>query len=689
MTDKSSGGERMIRNKLLLVVLAMVVSIFLISWMGYRGSRRAIEKQILDAGQAVSGLAASEAGMFLIEREEMLKALRFAIERDAQARGYFDPNEAFATMQYWQKQADALGINTIFLVTTDNKMYDTFDWEIPDDYIPVEQSWYTDTIDASGLTYSSPYWDEDTGEYVILTIGVPMDGPNGERIGVLATDVPLNDLSKFAESRGIDGEGYGFIVDGDGLVTIHPNKAFALELDITRPSATVPPELAEAGRRMIAGDSGEKSYVFEGVKRELFYRPLRGGWSIGISVPYDRLMAPARALAWRQALIGGTALLLLCVLSWFVYRSISRPIRELVAATAEVRDGNLAHNVALSGKSELSAVAEAVGGLAAAQRDFFVKLRQQGTEIDGRTRELEDIFRDAGHMVSGIAGEAAGLADLAERNAREVERVNGGMDEMTAAAHSAAQSTSEVSAEAEELRANAEESETLLEQNLQKVVEISKAFDEIDTVVRELEVNAGNIRNIVSLITGIAGQTNLLALNAAIEAARAGESGRGFAVVADEVRNLAEESNEAAANIGEITGRIVGEVANAVETVRRGVTLAGTASEESRETRERVARLIDGIGTISERIEDIASVSQEQSASLDEAREALRLIAEGAARNREETGRISGEAEDVVRRIGETARVADELRDMVERNNAHIGKYRLDGNAPDTKALRG
>src|SRR5439155_13126841 len=91
----------------------------------------------------------------------------------------------------------------------------------------------------------------------------------------------------------------------------------------------------------------------------------------------------------------------------------------------------------------------------------------------------------------------------------------------------------------------------------QTAVKGAKDGQESGAAVMETVTAMRAIAEKISIIEEIAYQTNLLALNAAIEAARAGDHGKGFAVVATEVRKLAERSQVAAQDIGQVASSSV------------------------------------------------------------------------------------------------------------------------------------
>ena len=111
--------------------------------------------------------------------------------------------------------------------------------------------------------------------------------------------------------------------------------------------------------------------------------------------------------------------------------------------------------------------------------------------------------------------------------------------------------------------------------------------DELENLkgVKRREI-AQKIKEATTLIASIAEETNLLSLNASIEAARAGEQGRGFAVVASQIQKLAEQSNESASQIAEITSALIKDSTRAVETMQQVRDIMDEQSDKMTQTDE-------------------------------------------------------------------------------------------------------
>jgi methyl-accepting chemotaxis protein len=374
----------------------------------------------------------------------------------------------------------------------------------------------------------------------------------------------------------------------------------------------------------------------------------------------------------RSSVVVTAVVTLLCVLalaalSFFIIRSLTRPLREAVEAARSLARGELAVEItARSGDEigELSLGMERMIGYFREMAAVADSIAAGDLRVEVEPRSAADVFGNAFHRMSvnlrriigdvkESAAQVATTADElsasalqikrgAEMQSSSTEETSATMVEMASQLDSVNRSTQalasyveetsssleqmgrsieEVARNSEKLVAHVGETATTVEEMTGSTRSIADKVRVVDAVSRDAAQAAGeggeqlsrlvlgvgsstkDIGKIVKMIGELADQTNLLALNAAIEAARAGDAGRGFAVVADEVKRLAERS------MGSTR-----EIADFIEAVQRDTEEAVRLSQKV------LQQILDTVNRTTALVQEVHAALQEQTAGTDQIR---------------------------------------------------------------------
>ena len=343
-----------------------------------------------------------------------------------------------------------------------------------------------------------------------------------------------------------------------------------------------------------------------------------------------------------------------------ITNSITEPVKQIDAAVASLRKGELSNVEMLTYESEdefgdtIRNLKEAMGILADYVREISVEVKAiaQG-DLTRNGDDITDFLGDFSELKTSLLyilkrfnstlTEISNLAEQVSSNSSEVENASksladgateqaGVIEELNATIDTVVDMAEDTAKETQNASARVKASANKANEEKEKMNELLTEMEHITEISKE-------IGNIITDIEDIASQTNLLSLNASIEAARAGEAGKGFAVVADQIGKLAADSAKSAVNTRDLIDKTLVEIEKG-NTITRTTADAfnqiiadmESFAEIAENTMEKANSQAESLEQIGKGIEQLSGVVQGNAASSEENTAISINLAEGAAK---------------------------------------------------------
>lgn len=245
-------------------------------------------------------------------------------------------------------------------------------------------------------------------------------------------------------------------------------------------------------------------------------------------------------------------------------------------------------------------------------------LKMRKAELNAVVGRVSDDSASITNSAQESSERGSGVARILGEQKSETEQVAVAINQMLATVQDIAQVVTSASDSAQQGLDISTDGQAVVKETISAINELSSQLNEVESAISRLINGSRAITTVLGEISSIADQTNLLALNAAIEAARAGEQGRGFAVVAEEVRALAMRSQQSTEEIGKLLEQLERESDFATQAMTKGSELSSNCVEQVNRTGDSLTRIASDVSDLANMSMQIAAAVEEQSVTVEQ-----------------------------------------------------------------------
>ncbi|TKB23861.1 PAS domain S-box protein [Desulfopila sp. IMCC35006] len=264
-----------------LAVLAAVI--FVVAAVNYRITQHIVNKTIAAQQEDLAVKAANTVEMWLEQQMKILTATADSITLS-------DLGQNDATLKPLKMAMKAGHFTDVYIGRDDGVLIDGADWLPPEGYDPRARPWYRRASETGMVSFTTPYIDLVTNKLVIALVKPLI--VKEKTVAVMGADTVLDTLVQNVLNFKVSETGYGFIVERNGTILVHPNQRYVMREKLQH----IEPDLGDKLDGFISGNLGTVTYLGNDRQNHVLSYSLiaNSDWFMCVTAPRDEAYSLTR-----------------------------------------------------------------------------------------------------------------------------------------------------------------------------------------------------------------------------------------------------------------------------------------------------------------------------------------------------------------------------------------------------------